>query len=96
VIPSKSRRHVAGIERRRFHRIGGSIFPSRRARHRLLTIFLDARSRRSASSHPSTKEKRPDVIEVAISAGPNVGKSTLLERMVGEERSSSRHSRAPP
>jgi GTP-binding protein len=70
-----------------FHRIGVPVFPIAAEHGTGVDDLLDAALAEVSHVKSEEEEKQPDIIEVAIIGRPNVGKSTLLNRMAGEERS---------
>jgi GTP-binding protein len=70
-----------------FHRIGVPVFPIAAEHGTGVDDLLDAALAEVSVVASVEEEKQPDIIEVAIIGRPNVGKSTMLNRMAGEERS---------
>jgi GTP-binding protein len=70
-----------------FHELGVPVFPVAAEHGTGVDDLLDAALAQVSVVESEEEEKRPDLIEVAIIGRPNVGKSTMLNRIVGEERS---------
>src|ERR1700681_3112752 len=70
-----------------FYSLGVPVFPIAAEHGTGVDDLLDQALSQVNVVASTEEEKRPNIIEVAIIGRPNVGKSTLLNRMAGEERS---------
>jgi GTPase len=70
-----------------FHSLGAPVFPITAEQGTGVDELLDAALAEVAAVESGDENKPENIVEVAIIGRPNVGKSTLLNRMAGEERS---------
>lgn len=70
-----------------FHELGAPVFPIAAEHGTGVDDLLDAALAEVQAVESEEVQKDESIVEVAIIGRPNVGKSTLLNRMAGEERS---------